>query len=116
MTGVASGFITSAPVRVLHMIGSRLATMVATVITFGPQPQARAVLDACKQIVASEGRAALGLRLLHGFLEIDDHDDAGLDGGAEERDVADPHGDAEIVAEQLLQKDAAASARTAPRG
>ena len=35
VTGVASGFITSAPVRVLHMIGSRLATMVATVMTFG---------------------------------------------------------------------------------
>ena len=35
ITGVASGFITSAPVRVLHMMGSRLATMVATVITFG---------------------------------------------------------------------------------
>ena len=35
MTGAASGFITSAPVRVLHMIGSRLATMVATVMTFG---------------------------------------------------------------------------------
>ena len=34
MTGVASGFITSAPGRSLHMIGSRLATMVATVITW----------------------------------------------------------------------------------
>jgi len=28
MTGAASGFITSEPVRVLHMMGSRLATMV----------------------------------------------------------------------------------------
>jgi hypothetical protein len=27
MTGVASGFITSAPIRVLHMIGSKLATI-----------------------------------------------------------------------------------------
>ena len=35
MTGVASGFITSAPVRVLHMMGSKLATMVATVMTLG---------------------------------------------------------------------------------
>ena len=35
MTGVASGFMISAPVRVLHMIGKRLATIVATVMTFG---------------------------------------------------------------------------------
>ena len=34
-TGVASGFITSAPVEWLHMIGSRLATTVETVITLG---------------------------------------------------------------------------------
>jgi hypothetical protein len=27
MTGVASGFITSAPIQVLHMIGSKLATI-----------------------------------------------------------------------------------------
>jgi hypothetical protein len=32
---VASGFITSAPVRVLHMMGSKLATMAATVMTLG---------------------------------------------------------------------------------
>ena len=34
-TGAASGFITSAPVRVLQKIGSRLAMVVATVMTFG---------------------------------------------------------------------------------
>jgi len=34
-TGVASGFITSAPTRVLHMIGSSPAITVLTVITFG---------------------------------------------------------------------------------
>ena len=34
-TGVASGFMTSAPVEWLHMIGSRLATIVETVMTFG---------------------------------------------------------------------------------
>jgi hypothetical protein len=35
ITGVARGFMTSAPVRVLHMIGRRLAITVATVMTFG---------------------------------------------------------------------------------
>src|SRR5262249_38872589 len=34
-TGVASGFMTSAPAEWLHMIGSRLATTVETVITLG---------------------------------------------------------------------------------
>ena len=34
-TGVASGFITSAPTLVVHMIGSKPATTVDTVITFG---------------------------------------------------------------------------------
>ena len=34
-TGAASGFITSAPTLVLHMIGSRPAMTVETVITFG---------------------------------------------------------------------------------
>jgi hypothetical protein len=35
MMGAANGFITSAPARLLHKIGRRLATMVATVITIG---------------------------------------------------------------------------------
>ena len=34
-TGVASGFMTSAPVEWLHMMGSRLATTVDTVMTLG---------------------------------------------------------------------------------
>jgi hypothetical protein len=35
ITGTASGFITSAPGRVLHRIGTRLATVVATVMSLG---------------------------------------------------------------------------------
>ena len=35
ITGAAKGFITSAPVCVLHMIGIRLATTVDTVMTLG---------------------------------------------------------------------------------
>ena len=34
-TGVASGFMTSAPVRVDHIMGKRPATTVATVMTLG---------------------------------------------------------------------------------
>ena len=35
ITGAAIGFITSAPVLVLHMMGNRLATTVETVMTLG---------------------------------------------------------------------------------
>ncbi len=35
MIGAANGRITSEPARALHMIGSKLATTVTTVITFG---------------------------------------------------------------------------------
>ena len=106
-TGVASGFITSAPTRVLHMIGSRPATTVETVITFGPQPQQRAFHDGVAQRRARQRAAELAPLPLDGFLEIDDHDDAGLHGGAEERDEADPHRDREVVAEQPQQVHAA---------
>ena len=108
ITGVASGFITSAPVRVLHMIGSRLATIVATVMTFGRRRRRAPSLTAAIRSATAEGRAALAPFSFQRFLEIDDHHHAGLDRRAEERDVADPDGDAEIVAEQVLQKDAAA--------
>src|SRR6266571_9112369 len=41
------------------------------------------------------------------LVEIHDHDDSGLDSDAKERDVADPHGHTEVVAEQFLQDQAA---------
>src|SRR5579872_856528 len=41
------------------------------------------------------------------FVKIDNHDHAGLDGNAEQRDVADPHCDAEVVAKQFLENQAA---------
>ena len=47
----------------------------------------------------------------HGFLQIDDHHDTGLHGGAEERDVTDPDRAVEIVAEELLQQHAAAEGK-----
>ena len=41
------------------------------------------------------------------FAQIHDHDDAGLDGDAVQRDVANPHGNREVVAEEPLQQHAA---------
>ena len=74
---------------------------------FRTQAQARAFLDGGNEICVAEAGTNSSASSFKRFLQIDDHDDAGLDGGAEERDVADPDGDAEIVAEQVLQKDAA---------
>ena len=51
-TGVANGFITSAPVEWLHMIGNKLATIVETVITLGRSrssaPSLTASSSACR--------------------------------------------------------------------
>lgn len=51
------------------------------------------------------GPAEAGLEAFNGFVEVDDHDDAGLDGDAEEGDVADPDGDGERVAVERLEED-----------
>ena len=106
-TGVASGFITSAPTLVLHMIGSSPATTVETVITFGSQPQQRAFDDRVAQRRTRERAAQLAPLALDGLFEIDDHHDAGLHRRAEQRDEADPDRDREVVAEQPQQVDAA---------
>ena len=52
-TGVASGFITSAPALVLHMIGSKPATTVETVITFGRKRSSAPSVTASINEVAS---------------------------------------------------------------
>src|SRR5207245_9980300 len=45
--------------------------------------------------------------VIQGFMQIYNQDDAGFNGNAEESDVADPDRHAEVVAEQLLQNQAA---------
>jgi hypothetical protein len=60
-TGVASGFMTSAPARVDHIIGSRLATVVATVINLGRSrssaPAVTASIRSCARHCPSRRRA-----------------------------------------------------------
>ena len=106
-TGVASGFITSAPTRVLHMIGSRPATTVDTVITLGRSRSSAPSIDRVAQRRARQRAAQLAPLPLDGLFEVDDHHDAGLHRRAEERDEADPDRDREVVAEQPQQVDAA---------
>ena len=42
--------------------------------------------------------------MLESFVQVDDHDDSGLDGNAKKCDVADPNGNAEVVAEHPLKE------------
>ena len=98
-TGVASGFITSAPTRVLHMIGSRPATTVLTVMTFGRRRRSAPSTTASRRCRTRERVAELLPLPSDGFFQIDDHHDTGLHSGAEQRDEADPHGNREVVAE-----------------
>ena len=99
-TGVASGFITSAPTRVLHMIGSRPAITVDTVITFRAQPEQRALDHRLAQGGARQRTAHRFALPRDRLLEVNHHDDAGLDRRAEQRDEPDPHGDRKVVAKQ----------------
>ena len=108
ITGVASGFITSAPVRVLHMIGQQARDDRGDGHDLRTQAQPRAFFDGCDEIGVPKAAPRSRRFALDRFLQVHDHDDAGLNRGAKERDVADPDGDAEVVAEEVLQKDAAA--------
>ena len=106
-TGVASGFITSAPTRVLHMIGSRPGDDGRDRHHLRAQPQQRAFHDRVAQRRTRERAAELALLPRDGLFEVDDHHDAGLHRRAEQRDEADPDRDREVVAEQPEQVDAA---------
>ena len=106
-TGVASGCMISTPVRWSQKIGVREAMVVATVMTLGRSRSRAPALTASisSSRVSSRPRP---LRLAtHRLLQVGDHDDAGLDGGAEERDVADPDRDAEVEAHPGLEQDPA---------
>ena len=119
-TGVASGFMTSAPTRLLHMIGSSPATTVETVMIFGRRRSSAPSTTASRRSVASRSASPGSAlrdrlrRLRERFLQIDDHHDARLHGRPEERDEADPDGDGEVVAEQPEQVHAAGERERAP--
>ncbi len=73
-TGVASGRITSDPTRVLQKIGNKPATMVETVMSFGRRRRSAPSMTRFAQMRDGES-AVLELCSLHGFFEVDHHDD-----------------------------------------
>ena len=104
--GAAIGFMTSEPTPLLHMMGTRLAITTVTVISFGRSRRTEPSIVACHTsfpVISPPSRS----RLSEGFVQVHDHHHTGLDCHAVQGDVADPHGDREVVAKQPLQDDAA---------
>ena len=73
---------------------------------FGPEPQHGAIEDGGLEVGSIESGSSLGAFFGESFFEVNDHDDTRLDGGAEEGDVANPYGDTEIIAEEILKQNA----------
>ena len=103
--GAAMGFITSDPTPVSHRIGARLARTAATVISFGRKRWTAPSMAACSiSTRCSDG--AGGELPVERFVQIDDHHNASLDRDSEQRDVANPDRNTEIVAKEPLEKKA----------
>ena len=102
-TGVASGFMTSAPALVLHMIGSSPATTVETVITFGRSRSNAPSMTASFKRLPRETAVQRLAPPLHRLFQVDDHHHTRLHGRAEQRDETHPHRDREVVAKRPYQ-------------
>ena len=104
--GAAICFMTSEPVPIAHMIGSRPRNMVATVMTFGRSRFTAPSRIAWRSSSRLRETALLpGLRI--GKIQIEEHEDPGLGIDAEERNQADPDPDTHVVAEQIEKPDRA---------
>jgi len=95
-------FITSPPTPVSQRMGIRPASTTHTVINFGLRRWIAPSITAASMSFVAHGNAGFE-PVVQSFVEIDNHDNSGFNGNAEERDVADPHRYAKVVAEQLLQ-------------
>ena len=103
--GAAMRCITSEPVPLPHMIGSRPAMMTATVIAFG-----RTRSTAPSRMASSRSSVPVlpgARRSFQACLQIEQHDHAELRRHAGQRDEAHGAGDRHVVAEQLQQPEAA---------
>ena len=103
--GAAIGFITSEPIPDSHRIGTRLSITTATVISFGRSRCTAPSITARLDPFVSE--RAGGDMTIQRFVKIDDHDDAGFDGDSKQRDIPNPHGDAEVEAHNVLKQQSA---------
>ena len=98
--GAAIGFITSEPMPDSHRIGARLRTTAVTVISLGRSRWTAPSMVAFSRSSSLSGRPDLE-PMFQGFVQIDDHHDAGFDGDSEQSDIADPDRNAEVVAESI---------------
>ena len=100
--GAAIGFMTSEPMPDSQRIGTKAGKDRAYGHELWPQTLDRAFNRRCLHIGIRQRLSALQL-VFERFMEIDDHDDAGFDRDAKQRDIADGHSDAEVVVKQPLQ-------------
>ena len=108
--GTAMRCITSEPVPVLHMIGSKPAMMATTVIIFGRTRSTAPRMMAAFRSARVKGRCAAAHSALHlgeGVVEIDEHHDARL--GRDARQCNEPHGyrDRKVEAQRPQQPEPA---------
>ena len=101
--GAAIGFMTSEPMPDSQRIGTRLASTAHTVISFGRKRWTAPSIAAASMSPFVKVFPDLQF-VFERFMEIDHHDDAGLDRNSEERDIADGHRNAEVVVKQPLQQ------------
>src|SRR3954469_19902153 len=90
--GAAIGFMTSEPTPDSQRIGTRLASTAVTVISLGrSRCTTRGIIAISRSVLPSGSPVRSRIQR---FMQIDGHDDARLDRNPEQRDTADPHGDA----------------------
>ena len=106
--GAAIRFITSAPVPMDHMIGTRPTNMVAAVMNLGrSRLTAPYRMASCKS--ARVRSLPFCLRLVVSQVEVEEHENTGLSVNAEKGDQPDPDCDAHVIAEKVKEPESADS-------
>jgi len=110
--GAATGLITSEPIPPSQSIGTRLASTEKNVSSFGrslgtaPSTAASSISLFVSPLFVIRWPQARAMIKASGR-QVPDHDDARLNCDSEQRNVPDPNGRAEVVAEEPLQNESA---------
>ena len=104
--GAAMRRMTSDPVPLPNMIGSRPAMIAATVMMIGRTRSSAPSMTACCRPVSARPSLAADMSS-NGLVQVHEHDDADLDGDTGQRDEAHADRDRQFVAEQVQQPETA---------
>ncbi len=98
--GAAMRFMMSAPVPVLNMMGTRPARMTLTVMILGRMRlTAPSMMEPLRSLPVVQ--PAFPLPSVIREIEVEEHDHPGLGIEPGERDDAHPHGDAQVVTQEI---------------